>query len=113
MHICSLCGYEGKPKRTKRGSAQMEWIIYLTVLVPGPLYSLYRRIGLKNICPNCTADRMVRLSSDAGKIAQFELDKRAGLLPSDKEPLSLNMSGSSQRISEEVGAKPKIDPDVW
>jgi hypothetical protein len=115
-HICPICGYEGRPRRTKRGSAKMEWALYLTILVPGPFYSLYRRIGLPLTCPNCKADRMVRLNSDEGQVAQKMLDARLGLLPVKKSTETL---ATSAKIEDTFVQPPvervkrDIDPDVW
>lgn len=125
-YICPICGYEGKPRQVKRGSGKMELGIYLVLMFPGPLYSLWRRLGLSKVCPNCSADRMVRLNSDAGQIALRQMDMRLGLLPEKKavdrpvaprpsEGMVLSDASFSQRAEpeEEATPKPKIDPDVW
>ena len=116
-YICTICGYEGLPRKLKRGSAKMEWMIYGTLLVPGPLYSLYRRLGLPKVCPNCKADRMVKLSSDAGQIAQRQMDLKFGLLPERKKPdVALvekkpELSPKPPKPEEKVDRQ--IDPDAW
>jgi hypothetical protein len=121
--ICPICGYEGRPKQAKRGSSTMEWIIYLTLLVPGPFYSAWRRMGLPKICPNCSADRMVRIDSDAGRIAQKQWDAKLGIEPIKRAPspkpqpqgVVLSDASFSQPTKQEAEKKPKppVDPDVW
>lgn len=109
-----MCGYEGRPRKTKRGSKGMEVFIWTILLVPGPLYSLWRRVGLPKQCPNCGAFKMVSTESDAGQIKQRQMDAELGLtIKRQSEPVAASASDhfpAPQRSSE---PRTPIDPDQW
>lgn len=75
-YVCTLCGYEGRRRCEKRGSKGMEIFIWSVLLIPGPLYSLWRRCGLKAYCPHCGAQSMVKSTSDEGITFLHEQDKK-------------------------------------
>lgn len=119
-YICSICGYDGAAKKIKRGSVKVEWFLWLVLMVPGPFYSLYRRVALPRNCPNCGVDRMVKLGSDAGEILQRKFDAELGLLPvSDPvkrasilpEPVLLRMP--EDEVMKSQSPKRPVDPDQW
>lgn len=75
QRICKHCGYEGDAKRILRGSRGMEIFIWTVLLVPGPFYSLWRRVPAIRRCPHCHREGgMVSLMSDAGKIIRYEFE---------------------------------------
>ena len=73
--ICPTCGYEGVGKRELRGSRGVEQFIWLVLLVPGPFYSVYRRVPAIRRCTHCGGSKMISLRSDKGKIFRFEFEK--------------------------------------
>ncbi len=113
--ICLVCGYEGKPRKIKRGTRGMEIFIWTVLLIPGPIYSVWRRVGLPRICLNCKMDKMVSINSDAGMIKQQQMDAEMGLiLP--RAQASVVMSDKSHSVvalPENTTDKRTIDPDVW
>ncbi len=63
-YICTSCGYEGAPKKILKGSKAVEIAIWAVLLIPGPFYSAWRRIGARIECPNCKkSGTMVKRSS--------------------------------------------------
>ena len=106
-HICTHCGYEGKPVKPPSddtdGAVQSEGskaiarianliipgsgmlIRPLALIVSIPIYLLMWPIkrklkGGSKHCPHCGLPLMVRLNSDAGWIAKRKLDIKAGLV---------------------------------
>jgi hypothetical protein len=64
--ICKNCGYKGEPKMP--GSGYIEIALYFLYVVPGLLYSIWRRQGTsQNICPACNSPHMIGLESPAAR----------------------------------------------
>lgn len=111
--ICLVCGYEGRPRKTKRGSKGMEIFIWTVLLIPGPIYSMWRRMGLPKKCPNCQMDKMVSVNSDAGVIKQQQMDAELGLIkPRAQAPVVMSDKSHSV-MTEDTSRKRNIDPDAW
>lgn len=111
-HICSICFYEGKGRKVKRGSGKMEWGLWLTLLFPGPIYSAWRRVGLKRLCPQCGIDTMVSLKSDEGYVIQRKLDAELGLIPK-KDIAPPPQPKPAPKNDGEAPKKMVIDPDQF
>lgn len=60
---CTTCGISSVPERPKKGHWLIELVLYFFYIVPGIVYSVWRRSGLKNRCPNCGAETMIPLTS--------------------------------------------------
>lgn len=67
MMICKECGYHGKMKKHTKGSFIIEVFLWLMLLVPGIVYSLWRVTSKIKICPKCKSDKIIPLNSPAGK----------------------------------------------
>ena len=65
--ICLQCGHVGLPGREKRGSAGMELLIWSTVIIPGPFYSVWRRTGPRRACAACKNTELIPERSLAGR----------------------------------------------
>lgn len=108
-YICSACGYEGKATRCKRGSAVLEWALWLTLLFPGPPYSIWRRVGVSKECPYCHKETIVKLHSGEGWAVKKRMDRELGLVAE-----SLNQpSNNAVRQVEEIKTKKPVNPDQW
>jgi len=66
-HICTTCGYIGKPKKFKRGSVIIELILWLFLVIPGFVYSLWRLSGKYMGCPKCKDKLMIPTDTPNGK----------------------------------------------
>jgi len=49
---CNNC-MNYSPKALRKGSGWIEFILYLCYLIPGIIYSIWRRSGAPNVCPLC------------------------------------------------------------
>lgn len=66
IYVCRKCAYVGKPEMYKRGSLKVEIILWCALIVPGIVYSVWRRIGAIPVCPKCRYGPMMTSRSDLG-----------------------------------------------
>lgn len=60
---CMMCGTEGTPKRITKGSTGIELILWLCVIVPGLIYSMWRLSSRQDACPACGSTQLVPLDT--------------------------------------------------
>lgn len=65
--VCSNCGFVGRPIKEVKGNILIEVVLWLFILLPGLIYSLWRRSGRKFVCPQCKQTTMVPLDSPVGQ----------------------------------------------
>lgn len=65
--VCVNCGYRGKPKTVTKGSILIEIVLWLALIVPGIIYSLWRLTTRHSACPQCAAANMVPAGSPRGR----------------------------------------------
>lgn len=65
--ICANCGTLGKPVRTMRGSIWIEIVLWLSFLVPGIIYSLWRLTTKSTGCRVCGSENLVPVNSPVGR----------------------------------------------
>jgi len=54
MYKCTLCNHEfEKPMKITKGSIVIEIILWLCLLFPGVIYSLWRVTSRYKACPKC------------------------------------------------------------
>src|SRR3982750_2071055 len=51
--VCTSCGYVGEPTILTKGSLGVEVILWLCFLLPGLIYSVWRRSTQHEGCPKC------------------------------------------------------------
>lgn len=64
--ICADCGSRGYPRTETRGSIWIEVLLWLCLLLPGLIYSLWRLSTRKTVCPACRHTTMIPASSPRG-----------------------------------------------
>ena len=73
--ICTHCHYEGKRRTLTPGSTQLEWILWLVFFIPGPFYSLWRKLAQRHICPHCQMEgTMIRSWLPKGRKLRWEVE---------------------------------------
>lgn len=112
--ICSKCGYEGRGQRIgeRKGGGITRVLGILTML---PFHSIWKMMGGKSgqQCPFCGLPTMVKLSSDAGRLAQHMLDVELGIIkPKAVEKKEVEGFGN-ERPAEKIETKRSIDPEQW
>lgn len=58
---CTRCGYRGQPSTYMRGTRDFELILWMFGILPGVVYSLWRRSTRFDGCPNCRSKGMIPL----------------------------------------------------
>ncbi len=113
-YICTACGYEGTGRKRKRGSKGMELFLWAGLLIPGPFYSLYRRVGLKRECTHCGLPTVVNVNSDAGFIAKRKIDIELGLITIPKvEEKKVAEAFGNDKPAVKRETKRSIDPEQF
>jgi len=62
-YVCMECGCQRDPIQAKRGFLFVELFMWLLYIVPGVIYSIWRRLRTHQICPNCRNPSIVLTSS--------------------------------------------------
>lgn len=66
--VCNACGYVGYPKKVTKGSILIEFVLWLCLIIPGLIYSIWRMTSRYTACPNCkTPNSMIPTDSPIGK----------------------------------------------
>jgi len=65
--ICTICGTAGKPKKETRGSFAIEIILWLCMVLPGLLYSIWRASSKYDVCKYCGNKNIVPINSPVGQ----------------------------------------------
>jgi hypothetical protein len=60
---CTVCGHTGKPKTVTRGSFLIEVVLWLALIVPGVIYSLWRLTTRHKACERCGSTHIVPTDS--------------------------------------------------
>ena len=67
--ICRKCGHIGPHELNKKGKLSIEIILWLLFILPGLIYSIWRRSGRFFACKKCGTHHIVPLNSPLGKEA--------------------------------------------
>ena len=60
---CMECGCQRDPIDAKRGLLVIEIFMWLLYILPGVIYSIWRRVRKHQVCPNCLSPSVVLTSS--------------------------------------------------
>jgi len=69
MKYCVGCGFVGKPKLIIPGTLSMEIVLWLLLILPGIIYSLWRRLGSHQGCAKCGKKHIVPTDSPVAQAA--------------------------------------------
>ena len=72
---CTACGHVGFPAFHQQGSAGVEILLWLTFIVPGIIYSIWRSSTRKWVCASCGNSMIIPLDSPVSKQARARLDE--------------------------------------
>ena len=65
--ICQNCGTRGEPKTITKGSVWIEIILWLCLIVPGLIYSIWRLTTKQKGCPSCGQVSMIPVNTPIGR----------------------------------------------
>jgi hypothetical protein len=81
MKYCLNCGFVGKPKQNTPGTLSMEVKLWLFFVVPGVIYSVWRRLATYQGCAMCRTQRIVPADSPVAEAALRKLSPPPSLSP--------------------------------
>jgi ssDNA-binding Zn-finger/Zn-ribbon topoisomerase 1 len=70
--ICADCGVTSNGKMRTKGSFLMEIVLWLCLIVPGLIYSLWRLTTKERVCPSCDSKALIDPRSPRGKALMQE-----------------------------------------
>jgi len=62
-YLCMECGCQREPMDVKRGLLVIEIFMWFLYILPGVIYSIWRRVRKQQVCPNCRYPSVVLTSS--------------------------------------------------
>lgn len=65
--VCTQCGFVGKPSQKAKGNGLIEIILWLAFLVPGIIYSIWRRSSPPKVCTQCKSTAVIPVDSPRAK----------------------------------------------
>lgn len=71
--VCAACGTEGRGKYVTRGSFLIEIVLWLLLIIPGVIYSLWRMSTRKPVCPACGSEHLVPIDSPVARKIRREV----------------------------------------
>ena len=66
QYVCATCGYKDKPDIYMRGSTKIEIVLWLIGIIPGFIYTAWRRKTAVMVCPHCETASMISTKSPHG-----------------------------------------------
>ena len=66
---CPSCGTVDQPRKHTKGSFVLELLLWLLFIVPGSIYSLWRRTTRALVCPGCGAPDMLPVDAPQARAA--------------------------------------------
>jgi hypothetical protein len=65
--VCSNCGHHGPSELQTKGSIWLEVVLWLFLIVPGLIYSIWRHTTRKQVCAECFSEHLVPPNSPVGR----------------------------------------------
>lgn len=108
-YLCMECGCQRDPIIAKRGFLVIELFMWLMYILPGIIYSIWRRVRTQQVCSNCRTPSIV-LTSSSRAMGMMALLKAYS--PSTS-PLSTrpNSSSSQKPVPRKPAAPPNSKPE--
>lgn len=92
--ICTICGYAGTPKKKNKGNGWIEVILWFFFLIPGIIYSIWRRSDKQSICLKCGNKSMIPIDSPQGQKMMGEQRNNPNINMGETEPVKPKSSNS-------------------
>lgn len=74
--ICESCGTPGVPIKKTKGSFFIELILWLCLIIPGLIYSIWRLTTKYKVCRTCGSTAIVPIDTPKGRglAKQYNID---------------------------------------
>ncbi|MGH7885505.1 MAG: YqaE/Pmp3 family membrane protein [Thermodesulfobacteriota bacterium] len=66
-YICTVCESTGSPKKKTPGSIFIEIILWLFLIIPGLIYSIWQHSARHKVCAKCNNKNIIPINSPAGQ----------------------------------------------
>ena len=90
QQICPHCGTIGKPIKQPPGSIWIELILWLTFLLPGIIYSVWRITSMQHVCPSCGKEGMIPTTSPMGQALSASVNQTKAPSHKDRSAMTLD-----------------------
>jgi hypothetical protein len=80
-YVCMECGCQRDPINAKRGLLAIEILMWLLYILPGVIYSIWRRVRRQLVCPHCRNPSVVLTSSSRAMGVMQLIKTFSGSLP--------------------------------
>lgn len=67
LFICTSCGYLGESRTITKGNFLIEVILWLFLVVPGLIYTIWRLTSKHSACPKCGNPSMIPVDTPKGQ----------------------------------------------
>jgi len=104
-YLCLECGCQREPIMANRGMLIIELFMWLLYILPGVIYSIWRRVRKQEICPNCRTPSVVLTSSSRAMKMMRLMNTFPQAMMVDSLPATTG--ASSKPVSEEKVPPPK------
>ncbi len=84
--VCSRCGHVGEPVSSTPGSMAIELVLWLCLLLPGLVYSLWRLSRRHPVCAKCGSADLLPLDTPRGRELAGPLAPAATVPPPVRAP---------------------------
>lgn len=104
--ICKQCGSITKTADSLPGSGWIELILWLCYLVPGVIYSIWRRAKKNVACTACASRELVNVTSPVGErlVREYHGGVKVSAVSSAELPKRQSPPISGTRIAGAIGA---------
>jgi hypothetical protein len=65
--VCTQCGFVGQSSQATRGNGLIEIVLWLTFIIPGLIYSIWRRSSPPSVCSQCKSQSLIPVDSPRAK----------------------------------------------
>jgi len=96
--ICSACGHIGSSKTAVKGNILIEIVLWLCLIIPGIIYSLWRSSSRYKTCPKCGGTNLIPLDSPVGLKILADQGKTLEQAQTVKEPVRVYTKGEKIMI---------------
>ncbi|PIS09698.1 hypothetical protein COT75_00685 [Candidatus Beckwithbacteria bacterium CG10_big_fil_rev_8_21_14_0_10_34_10] len=67
QYVCRNCGYIGVPKKVTPGSIIIELGLWIIMILPGVIYSIWRSANKKTVCKQCKSEDIIPINTPKGQ----------------------------------------------
>jgi hypothetical protein len=66
LYVCKQCWAIASPREEAGGSQFVEKLLWFLLIVPGAVYTTWRRMNKVKVCPHCSSREIVLMNSPKG-----------------------------------------------